>query len=182
MILASTVNDQVVDGAVKQIDSILRQRRRLGPEDEAPFAIRTQAEFRESQDAVFKTLTYLLVGVAAISLFVGGIGVMNIMLVGVTQRTREIGIRMAVGARPGVILMQFLAEAILLCLVGGGLGTALGAAVIFGLTRALDLPMTLPLPAVLTALAVSLSTGLIFGMWPARRASQLDPIAALHHE
>jgi putative ABC transport system permease protein len=119
MLVAAATTDRTVDRAVEQIDQILRQRHRVDPDDEPDFVIRTQAEFRKSQEAIFDTLTVLLSSIAAVSLLVGGIGVMNIMLVSVTERTREIGIRMAIGAAEGDILVQFLVEAVTLSSSGG---------------------------------------------------------------
>ena len=127
-------------------------------------------------------MTDLLLAVAMISLIVGGVGIMNIMLVSVTERTREIGLRMAVGARPKDILRQFLTEAVVLCLVGGIIGIALGRAVSITITAVLHWPTIPSLPAVVIAVAVSVVVGLIFGYYPAWKASRLDPIEALRYE
>ncbi len=127
-------------------------------------------------------MTDLLLAVAMISLIVGGVGIMNIMLVSVTERTREIGLRMAVGARPKDILRQFLTEAVVLCLVGGIIGIALGRAVSITITAVLHWPTIPSLPAVVIAVAVSVVVGLIFGYYPAWKASRLDPIEALGYE
>jgi putative ABC transport system permease protein len=127
-------------------------------------------------------LTALLVTVAAISLIVGGIGVMNIMLVSVTERTREIGIRMAIGAREGDILMQFLVEAVVLAVIGGLVGATIGAGIVWIAARELGWSMGVNPGALLVSLGVSGLTGVGFGFFPARRAAQLDPIVALHHE
>jgi putative ABC transport system permease protein len=131
---------------------------------------------------MYNVLTYLLVSIAAISLIVGGIGVMNIMLVSVTERTREIGIRMAIGAREGDILMQFLVEAVVLAVLGGIIGAALGTVLVWVAAQELGWTMGVDPRALIVSLAVSGLTGVGFGFFPARRAAQLDPILALHHE
>ena len=182
MILASASDERTVDRAVKQIESILRQRHRIDPDDDPDFQIRTQAEFRRSQEAIFDSLTALLASIAAVSLVVGGIGVMNIMLVSVAERTREIGIRMAIGATENAILTQFLVEAIVLTLIGGLFGMAFGVGVIALLSQALGWSMELPLEAVGAAVGTSGFIGIVFGFFPARRAARLDPIQALRNE
>ena len=144
--------------------------------------MRTQAEFLKTQEEILGTLRALLVGIALVSLGVGGIGVMNIMLVSVTERTREIGIRMAIGAQESDVRFQFLVEAVTLCLIGGLGGTIVALGAIYALSRALGWSMLLPPAALLMALATSFGTGIFFGFWPARRASRLDPIDALRHE
>jgi putative ABC transport system permease protein len=182
MLLASATDERTVDRATRQIEQILRQRHQIDPEDEPDFLIRTQAEFRKSQEQIFNTLTALLSSIAAVSLLVGGIGVMNIMLVSVTERTREIGIRMAIGAREADILVQFLVEAITLSAIGGLAGLALGLFAIYMLSRTLGWSMELPLPAVVGAVGTSTVIGIVFGFFPARRAARMDPIFALRHE
>jgi putative ABC transport system permease protein len=144
--------------------------------------VRTQAEIRKSNEQAFSILTTILSAIAAISLIVGGIGVMNVMLVSVTERTREIGIRMAIGASQSDILLQFLVEAIVLSMCGGVLGLAVGLGVNAGIARALGWTLTVPPAAVGVAIAVSASVGVVFGFLPAHRASRLDPIEALRHE
>jgi putative ABC transport system permease protein len=181
-LMASATDERTVDRAVQQIDQILRQRHHIDPDDEPDFVIRTQAEFRKSQEQIFDSLQVLLSSIAAVSLLVGGIGVMNIMLVSVTERTREIGIRMAIGAAEGDILVQFLVEAVVLSLMGGLLGLLLGLGLIRVLTQALGWSMELPLGAVLAALGTSGGIGIVFGFFPARRAARLDPIVALKNE
>ena len=181
-LMASATDERTVDRAVKQIEQILRQRHHVDPDDEPDFAIRTQAEFRKSQEQIFDSLQVLLSSIAAVSLLVGGIGVMNIMLVSVTERTREIGIRMAIGAGEGDILVQFLVEAVVLSLIGGLTGLLLGLGVIRVLTQALGWAMELPLSAVIAALGTSGGIGIVFGFVPARRAARLDPIVALKNE
>jgi putative ABC transport system permease protein len=182
MLMASATDDRTVDRAVMQIEQILRQRHQIDPDDEPDFVIRTQAEFRRSQEQIFATLAVLLSSIAAVSLLVGGIGVMNIMLVSVTERTREIGIRMAIGAREGDILFQFLIEAVTLSVIGGLFGIAAGAGLIRLIAGALDWKMEVPLDAVIVAVATSAAIGVIFGFLPARRAARMDPITALRHE
>jgi putative ABC transport system permease protein len=167
---------------VTQITSILRQRHRLTEEREPDFAVRTQKEFQAMQQTIYGLLTVLLIGVAAVSLVVGGIGVMNIMLVSVAERTREIGIRMAIGARASDIRNQFLVEAVLLAALGGTVGVAAGIGVIAALEKFLEWPMTLSPDALALSVGTSALTGVLFGFLPARRASRLDPIEALRHE
>jgi putative ABC transport system permease protein len=182
MMMASATDERTVDRAVQQIETILRQRHNVDPEDEPDFVIRTQAEFRKSQEQIFDSLQVLLSSIAAVSLLVGGIGVMNIMLVSVTERTREIGIRMAIGAAEGDILVQFLVEAIVLSLIGGFTGLLVGLGIMSVLTKALGWQMELPLGAVIAALGTSGGIGVVFGFFPARRAARLDPIVALRNE
>jgi putative ABC transport system permease protein len=168
--------------AERQISEILKQRHHIREGDEPDFRIGTQAEFKKSQDAIFDVLTILLLSVAAISLLVGGVGVMNIMLVGVTERTREIGIRMAIGAKSRDIEVQFLLEAIALTLLGGLGGVGLATAVMALASGALGFSLSVNFTAVSIAMGTSVLIGLVFGYWPARRAAELDPIEALRHE
>jgi putative ABC transport system permease protein len=180
-LMFSASSDAVVEKAREQIESILRQRHHL-EEGRDDFEVRTQAEMRATVDSIAAVLELFGVGVAAVSLLVGGVGVMNIMLVSVTERTREIGIRMAVGARERDILLQFLVEAIAVTLLGGFLGIALSFVATAGIGRALDLTLTPSFTAVGIAVATSVVIGCIFGFMPALRAAKLDPIAALHVE
>jgi putative ABC transport system permease protein len=181
-LMASARSTEATDGAVRQIDGILRQRHHIEEGREPDFVIRTQKEFAEMQDRIYGILTLLLVFVAAISLIVGGIGVMNIMLVSVTERTREIGIRMAIGAREGDIRTQFLAEAVVLSLLGGLAGVAVGALATGVLQSLLEWHMTLAARPIAISIGVSAAVGIGFGFFPARRAARLDPIEALRHE
>jgi putative ABC transport system permease protein len=182
VLMISASSAETTERAVRQIDAILRQRHRIADGATPDFQIHTQKEFQAMQSVVYNLLTLLLVFVAAISLFVGGIGVMNIMLVSVTERTREIGIRMAIGAREHDIRNQFLVEAVTLALLGGLIGALIGIAAIAGLTRILEWPMNLNPLALGVSIGTSALTGIAFGFFPARRASQMDPIHALRHE
>lgn len=181
-LMASARLTDATDRAVHQIDGILRQRHRIEDGREPDFVIRTQKEFAEMQDRIYGMLTLLLVFVAAISLIVGGIGVMNIMLVSVTERTREIGIRMAIGARERDIRTQFLAEAVVLSVLGGLAGVAVGALATAILQSVLEWHMTLAVRPIAISIGVSAAVGIGFGFFPARRAARLDPIEALRHE
>jgi putative ABC transport system permease protein len=181
-ILMSATSAETTGRALKQAEEILRAQHKIREGQEDDFAVRSQAEFQALQDTIFGFLTLLLVGIAAVSLVVGGIGVMNIMLVSVAERTREIGIRMAIGAREADIMVQFLVEALVLAFLGGALGTALGYAAIFGFRQALDWTITISTEALLLALGTSTTIGLVFGFMPARRAARMDPVQALGRE
>ena len=180
--MASATSPETVDRANDQIEAILRQRHRIADDLKPDFEIHTQKEFAEMQDKVFGMMTILLIGVAAVSLVVGGIGVMNIMLVSVTERTREIGIRMAIGAREGDIRAQFLVEAVALAILGGLAGALIGVTVIAVVAKILHWSMGLSPFALTVSIAVSAGIGVGFGFFPARRAARLDPIEALRHE
>ena len=182
VLLISASSADTTQRAVSQIDSILRQRHRIEDGREPDFWIRTQQEFQAMQGAIYGLLTVLLVCIAAVSLVVGGIGVMNIMLVSVTERTREIGIRMAIGARANDIMTQFLVEAVVLALIGGLSGALAGVGLIHFLGTTLEWPMKLDPTALTVAILTSALTGIAFGFFPARRAAGLDPIVALRHE
>ncbi|MGH7294186.1 MAG: ABC transporter permease [Polyangiaceae bacterium] len=182
VLMASASSPETTARAVHQIDSILRQRHHVEDGRDPDFKIRTQKEFQEMQETVYGLLTTLLVVVAAISLIVGGIGVMNIMLVSVTERTREIGIRMAIGARGGDIRTQFLVESVVLAMLGGLAGAVLGVLAIHGLGAVLQWPMALSGRALAYSIGVTALIGVGFGFFPARRAATLDPIEALRHE
>ncbi len=182
LIVASARSPEVVDDAKAQLQNILRARRRVPTGEDADFAVRDPREIQAVLNQVTGVLTAFLLGVAAISLLVGGIGIMNIMLVSVTERTREIGVRLAVGARGGDILRQFLVEAVVLSAVGGLVGIALGLGAADGLALALHVPFVVPVAAVPLAFSVSVVVGVIFGVFPARKASRLNPLAALRYE
>jgi ABC-type antimicrobial peptide transport system permease subunit len=168
--------------AIKQIKEVLRRRHHLRDGEPDDFNIRDWTEMAELLGATTTRMTDLLLCVALIALVVGGVGIMNIMLVSVTERTREIGLRMAAGARSRDILRQFLTEAVTLCLMGGIGGILLGRGVSYAVTKLLEWPTVPSLTAVLVAVAVSASIGIIFGYYPAWKASRLDPIEALRYE
>jgi putative ABC transport system permease protein len=168
--------------AQEAIETLLRQRRRIQPGGEDNFSVRNLAEFMKARTEVLSTMTYLLAATSIISLIVGGIGIMNIMLVSVTERTREIGLRMAVGGRKGDIMRQFLVEAVALCLIGGLLGTVLGAGAAAVIARAAQWPVLISPPIIALAMAAAAATGILFGYFPARRAASLHPIDALRSE
>jgi putative ABC transport system permease protein len=181
-LMASATSELTADRAVEQITSILRQRHHTLPDAEPDFVVRNPLELRRTLERVFDTLTLLLSAIAGVALLVGGVGVMNIMLVSVTERTREIGIRMAIGAQATDILIQFLVEAVTLCMIGGVMGILIGSGLIVAGSKIFDLNMDLPIPAVVAAVTTSVLIGVTFGFLPARRAAQLDPITALRNE
>jgi putative ABC transport system permease protein len=182
ILLVSATSADASTRAMAQIDAILRQRHNVPGDRKPDYDMFSQKDVQEKQSFIYNVLTALLVMIAAISLLVGGIGVMNIMLVSVTERTREIGIRMAIGAREGDILVQFLVEAVVLALIGGIVGAAVGSAIVWVAARELEWKMGVNPAALVVSLLVSGLTGVTFGFFPARRAAQLDPILALHHE
>lgn len=168
--------------AQEEIEILLRQRRRIQPGAEDNFSVRNLAETMKARTEVLSTMTYLLASTSAISLIVGGIGIMNIMLVSVTERTREIGLRMAVGGRRGDIMRQFLVEAVSLCLIGGLIGTAIGLIAAGAMALVAQWPMVISPSVIALALSASAATGIFFGYFPARRAASLNPIDALRSE
>jgi putative ABC transport system permease protein len=182
IIIASAPDSASVDGLRDQMDQVMLEQRRAGPDGKRDYRLLTQDTFRKSEEEIYQVLSVVLVSVAAISLFVGGVGVMNILLVSVSERRREIGTRLAVGARAWDIRWQFLAEAMTLTCLGGVLGLGLALAGLGLLERQLGWSLSLPLSAVAAALGTSLLLGLGFGFWPAERAARLDPIEALRHE
>jgi putative ABC transport system permease protein len=181
-IMASAVSADRIDDAKDQIASVLRHRRHILAGEEDDFAVRDPREVQAVLQTVTGILTLLLAGVAAISLVVGGIGIMNIMLVSVTERTREIGIRLAIGARSGDILTQFLVEATILSALGGVIGIATGLAGAYGVASVIHIPYVVPRMAIPIAFGVSALIGVVFGVFPARKASRLSPLAALRFE
>jgi putative ABC transport system permease protein len=164
------------------IQKVLRREHKLRPERPDDFQIRNQADFLNTLGETTQVFSMLLAGIAAVSLLVGGIGIMNIMLVSVTERTREIGIRKALGATKLNILFQFLIEAVVLCLLGGALGIALGAGGAYGFTKLLGWSTEVGSSSVFLAFGFSAFVGLVFGVYPARRAAKMDPIVALRYE
>ena len=176
------ITEQQIPEAQADIQSILRRQHRLTADKRDDFDIRNQAEFLNTFAETTKTFTFLLAGIAAVSLLVGGIGIMNIMLVSVTERTREIGVRKALGATKIAILFQFLIEAIVLCMLGGLVGVMLGAGGAFALSKLGGFNTTVDISSVILAFVFSATVGVLFGVWPARRAASLDPIIALRYE
>ena len=168
--------------AQAQIRDLLRQRHRLIPGQEDDFWMRDLSEVSATRDASSRALSFLLAAVAAVSLLVGGIGIMNIMLVSVTERTREIGLRLAIGARRRDILVQFLIESTTLSLIGAAVGVALGIATAMGVAALAGWPTLIQIDSVVLAVVVSGLIGVFFGLYPARRAALLNPIEALRHE
>jgi putative ABC transport system permease protein len=177
-----TRSEAEIPDAMAEIQKILRREHRLPREREDDFTIRNQADFLTTFAETSKVFGSLLAGIAAVSLVVGGIGIMNIMLVSVTERTREIGVRKAMGATRRNILLQFLIEAVVLCLLGGAVGILAGSAGALLLSRLFQWNTAINAQSVLLAFAFSAGVGVLFGVWPARRAARLDPIAALRYE
>ena len=181
-ILCSAVSLEAAKPAIDRINGLLRERHHIRPGDGDDFNIRHPEEVIKAQIATSRTLALFLTSVACISLLVGGIGIMNVMLVSVTQRTREIGLRLAVGATTGAIQIQFLGEAVMLSLFGGLLGVFVGILGSFILGYALGWPVSIPLEALIVAPTFAIGMGIFFGFYPARKAALLDPIAALRRE
>ena len=171
-----------VEQAMLEIERVLRREHGILPGKDNDFAMVNRKQFAESRQEATQIFTFLLAGIAGVSLVVGGIGIMNIMLVTVTERTREIGIRKALGATRGNILLQFLVESTTLCLLGGALGLLVGAAAATLLNRLAGWQTVVTAESAMMAFGFSAVVGIVFGIWPARRASQLDPIDALRHE
>jgi putative ABC transport system permease protein len=182
MLMASAVSEAETDAATDEIETILRATHKLKPADESDFDVRTQQEMLDMMNTVTGFLTILLAAIASISLIVGGIGIMNIMYVTVTERIREIGLRMSIGARNRDILLQFLCESIILSLIGGVIGIILGLALSYVASSLLNWPYIVSLPAVGMSFVVCAATGIFFGWYPARKAASLDPINALRYE
>jgi putative ABC transport system permease protein len=181
-ILCSAVSPEAVKIAGQEAAALLRDRHHLRPEEEDDFNIRNPEDIIQAQLEASKTLTVLLIAIASISLIVGGIGIMNVMLVSVTERTREIGVRVAVGATEEAIQLQFLGESVMLSLVGGAAGVLFGIVGSILVGRTLNWPMQMSLEAVVVAALFSVAVGVFFGYYPARKASLLDPIEALRYE
>jgi ABC-type antimicrobial peptide transport system permease subunit len=181
-IVAAARSAADVPAAIDEITTLLRERHRLGSEIPDDFIIRDLTEITKTMSSTTDLMTKLLLIVAMISLVVGGVGIMNIMLVSVTERTREIGLRMAVGAQPSDILRQFLTEAVVLCLIGGTVGILLGRATSWIVKLTLHWPTAISMGAIAAAVVVSATVGVVFGYYPAWKASRLDPIDALRYE
>jgi len=181
-ILCSATSQDAVKTAGQEAAAVLRDRHHLRPEEEDDFNIRNPEDIIQAQLDASKTLTVLLIAIASVSLIVGGIGIMNVMLVSVTERTREIGVRVAVGASEEAIQLQFLGESILLSLVGGGAGVLFGVFGSYLVGQTLQWPIEMSVEAVVVAALFSIAVGVFFGYYPARKASLLDPIEALRYE
>lgn len=181
-ILASTSDERWVDAAVQEITSLLSRRHGIKKGQDPDFTVNTQAEFAQRAAETATALTGLLAGIASVSLLVGGVGVMNIMLVSVSERVKEIGIRLAVGARSSDIRRQFLVESVLLCLLGGGMGVLLAVLVTRIGQRVTAFPLPISAGSVALAFGFSVATGVFFGLYPAVKASRMDPIEALRSE
>lgn len=181
-ITVQVVHPESMAVAMIGIEGVMRREHGIQPGATNDFQIRDRTEYLSAQQETTQTFTFLLAGIAAVSLLVGGIGIMNIMLVSVTERTREIGIRKALGAKRRTILMQFLVEAVTLCVVGGSIGVLAGSGAAMSLSRFRGWNTVVSLEAVIVAFVFSAVIGVFFGLWPARRAALMDPITALGHE
>ncbi|MDI1449645.1 ABC transporter permease [Polyangium sp. 6x1] len=173
---------QATSSVQAQVEDLLRERRRIQPGAVDDFNVRNMQEIADTMSSVTASMTGLLGGIAAVSLLVGGIGIMNIMLVSVTERTREVGTRLAIGALASEVLLQFLVEAVVLALLGGILGILFGLSLSYAATQSLSLPFVISPGTVAGAFAFSAAVGVIFGYLPARKAARLNPIEALRHE
>jgi putative ABC transport system permease protein len=181
-IVASASSENESDAATAEISSILRTTHRLRTDEENDFNVRTQADLINTLNSTSKMLTTLLTIIASISLFIGGIGIMNIMYVSVTERTKEIGLRMSIGARGLDILMQFLIEAVMISITGGLIGVLLGITASFVVASTLNWPTLISETSIVVSFIVCVVTGVFFGYYPAQKASRLDPIEALRYE
>lgn len=182
MIMASAVSTDQMPAAEEQIRTLLRGYHRLSPDEDDDFGIRSQTEITEFASSTTRTLTILLGSIAGVSLIVGGIGIMNIMLVSVTERTREIGLRLALGARGKDVLTQFMVEAVVLSLIGGAIGVLIGISVAFVLDELTQLSATISPEFTMLSFGFSGAVGVFFGFYPARKAAALNPIDALRYE
>jgi putative ABC transport system permease protein len=182
MVQVSAKSPDAIAESMTEIKGLLRQRHRLGPGQDDDFMMRSQEEIAATASETTRTLSVLLASIAVVSLVVGGIGIMNIMLVSVTERTREIGIRMAIGAKSRHVLLQFLLEAVTLSIVGGGIGVALGIGVSRVIAKFAGWPVSVDPTSIAIAFGFSALIGIFFGFYPARKAAALDPIEALRYE
>jgi len=182
MALVSSISEEASEVTQNQITSLLRQRHKIDPDEDDDFSVRNMTDIADMMEQMTSIMTGLLVSIASISLIVGGIGIMNIMLVSVTERTREIGIRMAVGARPNYIRLQFLMESLTLSLMGGIVGMIFGGLLAIAIATALGFPSLVSGLAVFISFAFSTVIGVFFGFYPAHKAASLDPIEALRYE
>ena len=180
--IIGAVNARATYAAQEQITELLRQRHRLGPMQDNDFTVRNLSEIAETAEATNRIMTSLLASIAAVSLLVGGIGIMNIMLVAVSERTREIGIRMAIGARPGHVRIQFLSESIVLCTMGGVLGLAVGVGSAVAISQIMGWPTLVSPNSIFISITFSAVIGIFFGYYPAHKAAAMDPIEALRYE
>ena len=180
--IIGAVSARATYAAQEQITELLRQRHHLGPMQDNDFTVRNLSEVAEAAEATNRIMTALLASIAAVSLLVGGIGIMNIMLVAVSERTREIGIRMAIGARPSHVRIQFLSESIVLCTLGGILGLLLGVGSSVGLSSFMGWPTLVSPNSIVISLLFSAAIGIFFGYYPAHKAAAMDPIDALRYE
>ena len=178
----SAVSPDATYTAQQQISELLRQRHKLGPNEPDDFTVRNMSDIAQAANETNSTMTMLLACIAGVSLLVGGIGIMNIMLVSVTERTREIGIRMAIGARSSAVRSQFLIESVVLSLTGGLFGILLGVAVSIGIPQLLGWPTLISSMSIVGSVIFSVAVGVFFGYYPARKAASLDPIEALRYE
>ena len=174
--------DANVDEVMMTIERILRAQHDIGPGEDNDFRISDYSQFSDLRRQATGIFTALIAGIAGISLIVGGIGVMNIMLVSVTERTREIGLRKALGATHKAIMLQFIVEAILLCLIGGCIGVFLGTSILYLFASFNEWPFAMPFSAIVGSITFSAMVGLFFGIWPARKAAKLDPAISLRYE
>ena len=181
-IYVSVGDPRMMDYVEQEIAEVLRQRHRIGPNQQDTFSIRNMTEMVETRAEATQIFNMLLAAVASVSLVVGGIGIMNIMLVSVTERTREIGLRMAVGAKERDIMFQFLVEAVTLCLLGGLIGIVVALTITVGVAEIAGWPVLVQWPIVFVAIAFSAAIGIFFGFYPARKAAAKDPIEALRSE